>query len=395
MEGIFLLYGELSRTITESQVIVHVRSMRKAGVDIEVWIYTATRKSFLRSQKLFKTLGHYDIPLRIFRGLRPALPFPEVLNALLLWYHLHRARFTPDFIHCRTEYAASVAGFLKPSKKFRLIWDCRGDTESEFLFHREYYHRIKWMLSFAKLYAIKFCIWWASKQADEAIFVSDELKKLHGKNVRDYRSTVIPCTASSEYFYFNPDLRSAIRKQLGFKPSEKVFVYSGSLVPWQCFKETMELIKKTVKQDPSFKAIILTPDVTAIQKFLQDCPRERVVCISATLTEVNAYLNAADFGFLLRRPGPINRVASPTKFAEYCLAGLPVITTSAVDQAYKLGTQLGNVIIYEFGQELELPEPLTDVERHKIAERAKRVLSRETVLDKYLAIYQRRSKTCR
>jgi glycosyltransferase involved in cell wall biosynthesis len=37
-----------------------------------------------------------------------------------------------------------------------------------------------------------------------------------------------------------------------------------------------------------------------------------------------------DIGFLLRDESIVNRVASPTKFAEYCLAGLPVITTDFV-----------------------------------------------------------------
>ena len=37
-----------------------------------------------------------------------------------------------------------------------------------------------------------------------------------------------------------------------------------------------------------------------------------------------------DVGLLLRDDLPVNRVASPTKFAEYCLCGLPVLTTPYV-----------------------------------------------------------------
>jgi len=394
-KGIFLLFGGLSKTIIESQVIVHARSMRKEGVDIEVWIYTVTRGSLLSSQKMLETVKHYDVPIRIFRGFRPALPLSELLNALLLNYHLNRRHFRPDFIHCRTEYAASVAGFLKATKNFKLIWDCRGDTESEFLLQRRQWHGVKRMLSFMKLYAIKLRSWWASKQADEAIFVSDALRKLHNKETHNYRPTVIPSVASSEYFYFDSAVRAVTRNKLHFRPSDKIFVYSGSLAPWQCFAETMELIKKFIEQNFNFKAVILTPNISTIQQFLRDFPRDRLICTSTTLTEVNAYLNAADFGLLLRRPGPINRVASPTKFAEYCLAGLPVITTDAVEQVYQLGTQFGNLVIYEFGQELKLPEPFTDAERYQVAERAKRVLSHEAVLDKYLEIYQCRGQSCR
>jgi len=388
-KGIFLLHAGLPKTIIESQVIAHVRAMRKAGVDIEVWSYAVTKESFSSAQEMLKRLGYYNIPIKVFRGFRPAFPLSELLNALLLNYHLNKENFRPTFIHCRTEYSASVAGFLKRRKYFRLIWDCRGNSESEFLPTRRQWRSVKRMFSFLKLYSIRLRLFWASKQADEAIFVSDSLKRLYAKGAHNYRSKVIPSVASTEYFYFNSTVRANTRKKLPFDSSDKVFIYSGSLTSWQCFSETIDLIKKFIKQDSDFKAIILTPNVSKAKQFLQDCPSKEFVCLSVTLTEVNAYLNAADFAFLLRRPGPINRVASPTKFAEYCLVGLPVIMTNAVEQAYRLGTQFGNAITYEFGQELELPEPFTDTERYQIAERTKRILSREAVLGEYLQIYRR------
>ena len=41
-------------------------------------------------------------------------------------------------------------------------------------------------------------------------------------------------------------------------------------------------------------------------------------------------LSAADFGLLLRENNIVNNVASPTKFAEYLMAGLPVIISNGI-----------------------------------------------------------------
>jgi len=386
-KGIFLFYGGLPKTIIESQVIAHVNNMRMEGVDIEVWFYCVKRKYFLNSKEHFKKWSVQNIPIKIFWGFRPALPFSELLNALLLNYHLIKEKCNPSYIRCRTEYPASVAGFLKLTRHFRLIWDCRGDSEAEFLQKKTQLKGIKHFFSFMNLFAIRIRSFLASKQSDEAIFVSESLKEMHTKISHSYKSHVIPSVADSRYFFFDSPLRDKMRKQLNFSHYDKVLIYSGSLAIWQCFKETAYLIKKFIKKDHAFKGVILSPDVEGVRKSIQDCPKGRLFCLSVPFTEVNAYLNAADFAFLLREHGPINRVASPVKFAEYCLAGLPIIMTNAVEQSYHLGNLFGNSIYYEFGQKLDLPRPYTDKERYQISERAKRVLSHEAVLDKHLEIY--------
>jgi hypothetical protein len=70
---------------------------------------------------------------------------------------------------------------------------------------------------------------------------------------------------------------------------------------------------------------VLTPDTTVAQSMLAGLSADRVICVSASLEEVNGYLNAADFGFLLRDSDAVNRVAFPTKFAEYSLTGLKIV----------------------------------------------------------------------
>jgi glycosyltransferase involved in cell wall biosynthesis len=46
--------------------------------------------------------------------------------------------------------------------------------------------------------------------------------------------------------------------------------------------------------------------------------------------EIPPYLALADLGLLLRYPSPVNRVASPVKFAEYLACGVPVLVSRGV-----------------------------------------------------------------
>ena len=179
-----------------------------------------------------------------------------------------------------------------------------------------------------------------------------------------------------------------MRKKLNLAQSDIVFIYSGSLTDWQCFPITFSIIKKFISEDSSFKSIILTPDLEILNKYLKNFPSGKIISVSATLNEVNLYLNAADFGFLIREPGPINYVASPVKFAEYCLAGLPIIMTNAVQQSFKFGNLFGNVIRYNFGENLELPNQFSDCKRYAVSCRAKEMLSHNNILNKYIDIYQ-------
>jgi hypothetical protein len=59
-------------------------------------------------------------------------------------------------------------------------------------------------------------------------------------------------------------------------------------------------------------------------------PDDRVRVLRAPHSEVVGWLNASDAGILLRERHPVNAVASPTKFAEYLLTGLPVVINDGI-----------------------------------------------------------------
>jgi hypothetical protein len=99
---------------------------------------------------------------------------------------------------------------------------------------------------------------------------------------------------------------------------------------------------------------------------------------------MNRYLNAADAAFMLRAATATNRAAFPTKFAEYCLAGLAVVMTSAVPDAYATAQQLGNLLPVPADGEIAWPE---GYDRDAIAAAARASLTRSSVAPDYAAIY--------
>lgn len=127
------------------------------------------------------------------------------------------------------------------------------------------------------------------------------------------------------------EIRKKIRSELSFG-DELVFVYSGSLAPWQCFEETVAFFSKFYSLDPQARLLVLTAEVEKAKGALKksDLPQDAVRVTFVAAESVPFYLMAADVALLLRKQNVTNRVASPNKFAEYLAAGLFIITGQAV-----------------------------------------------------------------
>ena len=345
--GIILLFEGLPPTIIESQVLAHARMLENIGLRVEVWTFAVTRAAYhlamTRLEKLQK--AYPSSRIRVFRGVRPALPMSGLLNAILLFLHLKYFKMKPSFIHARTELATSVAARLKPYFKFRLIWDARGDGISEFSELAKSFSRFWRLLVPLNLRSIRRRIEVSSMSCDAAIFVSNQLRELQGSRIPESKTLVLPCVADEAAFFFSQKLREEYRKKIGYAPDDVVLIYVGSTSIWQCTDETVKMMEAALRSNRKVRVLVLTPDPEKFREsFSKDCLNKNVSIMKVGLQEVNGYLNAADFGFLLRDRGPINWVASPVKFAEYSLAGLSVVTTDAVAQINEIGKYVKNLV---------------------------------------------------
>lgn len=389
IQGIFLLFEGLPPTIIESQVLTHVRLMGEAGIRIEVWAFAINKKSYSQARDtLPRFLNDYPITIRLFRGVNSWLPFSDFMNALLLLWKLWRCKARPQFVHARTERAATIAIISKKLLHFRLIWDSRGDSISELTVKiHEFNYLLKWLVGAVQKMKISGRLRLAALNCDAAIFVSEALRSLNNKLIPHKQTLIVPCLSDESEFYYSPEIRKAVRSELGFHEDDQVITYVGSTAPWQCVDETTSLMKRVLETNPAFRVLIVTPDTQTFKSMFPASLKDRVHIVSATLKEINRFLNAADFGMLIRKKNPINWVASPVKFAEYSLAGLTVVTTNAVEQVVKIGGEIGNIIYEDNFLNHEQTTEARLKNRPEIASRAQSLLGRDGYKEKLVCFY--------
>ena len=172
-----------------------------------------------------------------------------------------------------------------------------------------------------------------------------------------------------------------MRKKMKFDKSSIIFIYSGSLKKYQMIDETLTFFKSFYLKNKNCHLIILTKDKKCAESIIKGF--KNILCISTKQSNVNDYLNAADFALMIRKNDQTNQAASPTKFSEYCLSGLNVITNSSVTDFYKYKKEVSNILDIN---NLKLPN-LNFKNRNEIANFYKSRLSRESFFQIFKEIY--------
>jgi len=382
---LLVLFEGLPSTVIDSAVLDYARQL--ASVDIarfEIWAFCPTLTIYRDSRKRLETAKRLaGCPVRLFRAVRPAMPGSMAINAHLLRSALQRLEPRPDLIHARGDYTNAVCALAKDKFRIPLLWDCRGDSvvEAEERLRR---YVIPHALKQGKLRREARIRQKAAAACDGALFVSNPLKAVCAELLGDTPAAVIPCTASEDVFFFNECLRTQLRERLGYAADHRVFVFSGGMQRYQCVDLTVEVFRKLAAENPTARLLIITPHVPTAIRSLQFRHQGLVRVIEASYHEVNSYLNAADAGFLLREKSRLNEVASPTKFAEYCLTGLPVIMQNTVKDAFEMARSLGNLIeLTDLGVHL----PTTGFDRTSVANKARILMGRRALSNRYRAIY--------
>lgn len=201
---------------------------------------------------------------------------------------------------------------------------------------------------------------------------------------------VIPGAGDHRLFYYSEDERKQLRQK--FQVAEKhVLIYSGKLaMKWEIPDDIFLFYKKLLQYNPDMVLFLLTPDMKIAEELSlkHGFRKDQIIIKSAKYTEVRPYLNMADAALLLREDIPMNHVASPTKFAEYLLCGLPVIMSDAIKdfaawvKKYDLGVVLNHtepepeIADFIMGQTLD--------NRRHIAGWAEKHLSKESYLPKII-----------
>ncbi len=169
--------------------------------------------------------------------------------------------------------------------------------------------------------------------SDWRIAVSNELVRYWNDRYSFASSdfSVIPCTLNTGFKATTLDEKTiaSAREQMGFGEQDIVLVYSGSTAGWQSFDMLHDFLKRILDQQLHVKVLFLSEKDKNVDALKNEFP-DRIFQKFVKHHEVTSVLTSCDYGILLREKSVTNRVASPTKFAEYLSAGLPVLISEEI-----------------------------------------------------------------
>jgi hypothetical protein len=170
-------------------------------------------------------------------------------------------------------------------------------------------------------------------KADFRIAVSSELvnywKQSYGYT--DQKHVVIPCTLNSDFKapLLDESAIASARHEMGFAATDVVLVYAGSTAGWQSFDLLKSFLIKIMLDNSTVKVLFLSEKDKNVDALKQEFTG-RIFQKFVSHSEVTNVLKACDYGILIREHSITNKVAAPTKFAEYLSAGLPVLISPEI-----------------------------------------------------------------
>lgn len=331
------------------------------------------------------------------------LPPAKILRKLNNWIFFRRMKKRLSgneklVVFSRADIGNEMA-YMKQrlSGKVVYYYDLRGATVAE-RFHGVQLREAFSLLEYHKLADVAYSEYLCQHVADKIFVVSNALKQYFIANYHssEEKFVLYPCLSSCKKFYYDEDLRERIRQQLNYNSQDVVFTYSGGIYNSYHNPDTfIRLFKRLKLLEVNAKLLILvkqsTPDFEEMVKndiLLKGCV---TVKESVPNSEVVNYLNAADYGFLLRENITLNNVAYPSKFAEYMLCGLPTIITASLFDCSEYCTEhhSGYVLTNEVYEHIDDSDftPLfsQQFDRRHIAIEAEKYLSKESQAERIVA----------
>jgi len=323
-------------TVFKTQVLNWIQIYEYYGIKFDLVMFKSIREIFHKFKKEKKYIrNNFHNRLYYIYIFKPDSVAGKIyiffVFLLILMRYWHKKSIV---VQIRSPHYHSVFLVLKKIflDKLRIIYDSRAALSEERKYgqlkeknhfnEKEVKHLLKKEREMVKLSDLVFC-------------VSNVLKKYHLKNDPAAENTkffISPCNADSDLFYFSDEIRNKIRHKL-FLEKRKVLIYSGGLeMPWHVPGEIFNFFQRIHEIDNTCFLLLLTHDEDIAEIFLKEykIQKSNIGVISLDNQEVGDYLNAADLSILLREDVPMNNVASPTKFAEYLMTGLPVVISENV-----------------------------------------------------------------
>lgn len=400
----FFYHGDITEGIFDSQVMHHINMMRNYGHTITLICFIPLifyiRKYKITREKLEK-IKENNISCAWVPVLSASKMQGKILNIFYVVMFYARFKYFNMknyciIIHARAPLSAVFAIRLKKlGIVCRVIFDMRADGASESRFLEQGKTDLQADHAIVSNTLIDKMQSKALRGSDICLFVSNALKNIMTER---YKFTphyhIIPSAARSELFSYDPDIREEMRDMLGLK-DKFVVGYSGSMHAWQRVDKALEMYTFIAAQRQNTCLVIYTKETSVAESICkQHACNNSVLIKSIDYKELGRYIQCMDVGVILRDKLMLNKVASPTKFAEYILCGVPVFASTGVGDLEEMITQnsLG-VCIEDFNDVTEFKNKIqlfldTRFDREQIAQYGRNKFSREAYIEVYNKIYK-------
>ena len=353
--------------------------------------------NFLQYQKLAKvklvSFVDYSVWFSERKKIKSNYPNSIILPTLcskLNWHPLFAILFfwIPVFFQAkkiigRGIISTNVALIWRKFFNLKVVYDGRGAVNAEW---NEY------NLGFTNLIKQKSFEWEQSsvRNSDFRIAVSNKLVEYWAQkyNYDKPAHVIIPCTFSEENLKINLDLQNQKLKEWSFDSNDIIVVFSGGKDPWQSMGSLISLMEKWLVNNENLKIVFLANSEVKENEIFKKFPY-RVFQDWVSSKNVFSILKLADYGILIRDENTTNKVASPTKFAEYLIAGLKLIISENIgDYSIAVNTNgLGIILNENMNEKSELLLVKPSIEdKQKSSSFAQEKLSRSSNIDNYKRI---------
>jgi hypothetical protein len=383
-------------TVFQTQILDWLHLYIKFGIDFEL-IQVFNARCLLQPKYINDQVSGIKTKTNLFSGhiyYFPAKHIFLLLNTAIIYFKLFKYIFKNDEI---LVFSRALIGremiLLKKifPKKIIFYFDSRAAAAEE-----RKYTAIKKNIFTAKEYRliafIYFLEYTTLNAADKVFAVSDILKKYFNETYKMQADKLIkyPCLSDTRKFFYDEMIRQSVRSELGISSGTTVFLYAGGVSSqWHVAEQMFSFFDFINKKMSDVLFLFLTTDQISINSLVKNYEglAAKIICRSVPNNQVYKYLNAADFGILFRENTVMNNVASPTKFAEYVLCGLPVIISEGVGDYTKFTKEhhVGIVIKKELMDDISKAKA-EDVfnekfDRTLIAEKGIMYLSKTSIID--------------
>lgn len=396
---VFLAAEGFPSTVYSSQVGDFLQVLDRAGLRFDVINFdplypqtTLTPAGRARVAELRRA-----VPGRL--TVRPYVPYEDRLGTpfarRILGWDLIGAK--PTVIHARGVWAAAMAARIAQRRRWvKVVYDVRGDYIAEHALHHaghgdERGLRVRlgqWRIGRAEARACE--------GAGRILCVSRVLRSVledryPGAGVK---AAVVPGCFDPAKFQLNDASRREWRERLGLE-DRFVIAYAGSMISYQLPGSIARTGAQACRLRKDAHLLVLTPEVEKARQLMREggLSEGQFTCRKVRHAEMPGALNAADLGLLLRRPDPVNRVASPTKAAEYMACGTPLLVSDGIGDISQLVASEGVGAVLPTVDDDErlratLEALLGDLPaREHVAGVARQKLARDRYLPTYLDLY--------